>query len=99
MIGIDTNVLVRHRTISANHARTRRLSQSNVRATIQGLSIASFSMNSSGYPKATIVAVLEKLLRTSQFKFEDAQSAWTALGTYQMERRTMRIACWELPIG
>lgn len=30
-----------------------------------------------GYSKDTIVAVLEKLLRTSQLKIEDTQSAWT----------------------
>ena len=36
-----------------------------------------------GYPKDTIVAVLEKLLRTSQLKIEDAQSAWTAFRMYQ----------------
>ena len=29
------------------------------------------------------MAVLEKLLRTSQLKIEDAQSAWTAFRMYQ----------------
>ena len=33
--------------------------------------------------KRTIVAVLEKLLRTSQLKIEDTQSAWTAFRMYQ----------------
>jgi predicted nucleic-acid-binding protein len=36
-----------------------------------------------GYSKDTIVAVLEKLLRTSQLKIEDTQSAWTAFRMYQ----------------
>jgi len=33
--------------------------------------------------KNTIVAVLEKLLRTSQLKIEDVQAAWTAFRMYQ----------------
>ncbi|THJ10933.1 MAG: type II toxin-antitoxin system VapC family toxin [Nitrospira sp. CG24C] len=36
-----------------------------------------------GYSKDTIVAVLEKLLRTSQLKIEDVQAAWTAFRMYQ----------------
>ena len=36
-----------------------------------------------GYSKDTIVAVLEKLLRTSQLKMEDVQAAWTAFRMYQ----------------
>jgi predicted nucleic-acid-binding protein len=36
-----------------------------------------------GYSKETIVNVLDKLLRTSQFKIEDAQSAWISFRMYQ----------------
>ena len=36
-----------------------------------------------GYSKATVVSVLDKLLRTSQFKIEDPQSTWTAFRMYQ----------------
>jgi predicted nucleic-acid-binding protein len=36
-----------------------------------------------GYSKDTIVPVLEKLLRTSQFKIEDVQAVWTAFRMYQ----------------
>jgi predicted nucleic-acid-binding protein len=36
-----------------------------------------------GYSEETIVNVLDKLLRTSQLKIEDAQSAWTSFRMYQ----------------
>ena len=39
-----------------------------------------------GYSKDTIVAVLEKLLRTSQLKIEHMQSAWIAFRMYQKAR-------------
>jgi predicted nucleic-acid-binding protein len=39
-----------------------------------------------GYSKDTIALVLEKLLRTSQLKIEDTQSAWTAFRMYQKEK-------------
>jgi predicted nucleic-acid-binding protein len=36
-----------------------------------------------GYSKETIENVLDKLLRTSQLKIEDAQSAWISYRIYQ----------------
>lgn len=41
-----------------------------------------------GYLKETIVRVLDKLLRTSQLKIEDAQSAWVSFRMYQREGLT-----------
>lgn len=58
--------------------------------TTQGLSIVSVLCelvwvleSAYGYSKDTIVPVLEKLLRTSQLKVEDAQSVWSAFRIYQ----------------
>ena len=43
--------------------------------------VASYGERSSS--KDTIVAVLDKLLRTSQLKIDDVQAAWTAFRMYQ----------------
>lgn len=36
-----------------------------------------------GYPRATIADVLEKLLLTQQFEFEDRDTCWKALGRFK----------------
>ena len=92
MIGIDTNVLVRHLVqddLSQSRAATQVITKQCTRddpGFINRIVLCELVWvleSAYGYPKDTIVAVLEKLLRTSQLKIEDAQSAWTAFRMYQ----------------
>ena len=92
MIGIDTNVLVRHlvqddlrQSREATQVITKRCTRDDP-GFINRIVLCELIWvleSAYGYPKDTIVAVLEKLLRTSQLKIEDAQSAWTAFRMYQ----------------
>ena len=92
MIGLDTNVLVRHlvqddlsQSRKATQAITKQCTRDNP-GFINRIVLCELIWvleSAYGYPKDTIVAVLEKLLRTSQLKIEDAQSAWTAFRMYQ----------------
>ncbi len=92
MIGIDTNVLVRHLVqddLRQSRAATQVITKQCTRddpGFINRIVLCELVWvleSAYGYPKDTIVAVLEKLLRTSQLKIEDAQSAWTAFRMYQ----------------
>ena len=92
MIGIDTNVLVRHLVqddLSQSRAATQVITKQCTRddpGFINRIVLCELVWvleSAYGYPKDTIVAVLEKLLRTSQLKVEDAQSAWTAFPMHQ----------------
>jgi predicted nucleic-acid-binding protein len=92
MIGIDTNVLVRHLVqddLSQSRAATQVITKQGTRddpGFINRIVLCELVWvleSAYGYPKDTIVAVLDKLLRTSQLKIEDAQSAWTAFRMYQ----------------
>jgi predicted nucleic-acid-binding protein len=92
MIGIDTNVLVRHLVqddLSQSRAATQVITKQCTRdepGFINRIVLCELVWvleSAYGYPKDTIVAVLEMLLRTSQLKIEDAQSAWTAFRLYQ----------------
>jgi predicted nucleic-acid-binding protein len=92
MIGIDTNVLVRHLVqddLSQSREATQVITKQCTRADpgfinrIVLCELVWVLESAYGYPKVTIVAVLEKLFRTSQLKIEDAQSAWTAFRMYQ----------------
>jgi predicted nucleic-acid-binding protein len=92
MIGIDTNVLVRHlvqddlgQSREATRVITKRCTREDP-GFINRIVLCELVWvleSAYGYPKDTIVVVLEKLLRTSQLKIEDAQSAWTAFRMYQ----------------
>ena len=92
MIGIDTNVLVRHLVqddLRQSREATRVIAKQCTRddpGFINRIVLCELVWvleSAYGYPKDTIVDVLEKLLRTSQLKIEDAQSAWTAFRMYQ----------------
>ena len=92
MIGLDTNVLVRY-LVQDDPAQSRKASQviakrctrddPGVVNRIVLCELVWVLENAYGYSKDTIVAVLEKLLRTSQLKIEDMQSAWIAFRMYQ----------------
>jgi predicted nucleic-acid-binding protein len=92
MIGIDTNVLVRH--LVQDDPRQSRLATQvitkqctrDVPGFINRIVLCELVWileSAYGYSKETIVNVLDKLLRTSQFKIEDAQSAWISFRMYQ----------------
>ena len=92
MIGLDTNVLVRH-LVQDDPGQSRRasrlISQECTRETpgfinrIVLCELVWVLESAYGYPKETIAGVLEKVLRTSQFRVEDVQSAWTAFRLYR----------------
>jgi predicted nucleic-acid-binding protein len=92
MIGIDTNVLVRHLVQDdprQSRAATRVITQDCTREApgfinrIVLCELVWVLESAYGYSKETIVNVLDKLLRTSQLMIEDAQSVWTAFRLYQ----------------
>ncbi len=92
MIGIDTNVLVRHlvqddprQSRVATQVITKQCTR-EVPGFINRIVLCELVWvleSAYGYSKETIVNVLDKLLRTSQLKIEDAQSAWTSFRMYQ----------------
>ncbi len=101
MIGIDTNVLVRHLVQDdprQSHAATQVITKQCTRDNpgfinrIVLCELVWVLESAYGYSKDTIVNVLDRLLRTSQLRVEDAQTAWTAYRLYQKGRRIVRIA-------
>ncbi|MBX3303391.1 MAG: type II toxin-antitoxin system VapC family toxin [Nitrospira sp.] len=92
MIGVDTNVLVRHlvqddprQARVATQVITTQCTRENP-GFINRIVLCELVWvleSAYGYSKETIVNVLDKLLRTSQLTIEDAQSAWTAFRMYQ----------------
>ncbi len=92
MIGLDTNVLVRYlvqddprQSRKANQVITKQCTRDDP-GFINRIALCELVWvleSAYGYSKDTIVAVLEKLLRTSQLKIEDVQAAWTAFRMYQ----------------
>jgi predicted nucleic-acid-binding protein len=92
MIGIDTNVLVRH-LVQDDPRQSRKATQVITKQCTRDdpgfinrivlCELVWVLESAYGYSKDTVVAVLDKLLRTSQLKIEDAQSAWTAFRMYQ----------------
>lgn len=92
MIGLDTNVLVRH-LVQDDPGQSRKATQVIAKQCTRDdpgfinrivlCELVWVLESAYGYSKDTIVAVLEKLLRTSQLKIEDTQSAWTAFRMYQ----------------
>lgn len=92
MIGIDTNVLVRHLVQDdprQSRAATQVITKECTRESpgfinrIVLCELVWVLESAYGYSKEAIVNVLDKLMRTSQFKVEDAQSAWTSFRMYQ----------------
>ena len=92
MIGLDTNVLVRH-LVQDDPGQSRKATQVITTQCTRDdpgfinrivlCELVWVLEGAYGYSKNTIVAVLEKLLRTSQLKIEDPQAAWTAFRLYQ----------------
>ncbi len=92
MIGLDTNVLVRY-LVQDDPGQSRKAIQVITKQCtrddpgfINRIALCELVWvleSAYGYSKDTIVAVLEKLLRTSQLKIEDVQTAWTAFRLYQ----------------
>ncbi|MGI8740540.1 MAG: PIN domain-containing protein [Gammaproteobacteria bacterium] len=81
MIGLDTNVLVRHlvQDEPRQSARATRFHKpySLTRA------VAWVLESAYGYRRQLIAEVLERIIRTAQFRIEDTQSAATALRGYR----------------
>jgi predicted nucleic-acid-binding protein len=92
MIGLDTNVLVRH-LVQDDPGQSRKATQVIAKQCTRDdpgfinrivlCELVWVLESAYGYSKDTIVVVLEKLLRTSQLKIEDTQSVWTAFRLYQ----------------
>lgn len=92
MIGLDTNVLVRH-LVQDDPGQSRKATQVITKQCTRDdpgfinrvvlCELVWVLESAYGYSKDTIVPVLEKLLRTSQLKIEDVQAAWTAFRMYQ----------------
>lgn len=92
MIGLDTNVLVRH-LVQDDPGQSRKATQVITKQCTRDdpgfinrivlCELVWVLESAYGYSKDTVVAVLEKLLRTSQLKIEDVQAAWTAFRVYQ----------------
>ena len=92
MIGLDTNVLVRH-LVQDDPGQSRKATQLITKHCTRDdpgfinrivlCELVWVLESAYGYPKDTIVVVLDKLLRTSQLKIEDVQAAWSALRIYQ----------------
>lgn len=92
MIGLDTNVLVRH-LVQDDPGQSRKATQLITKQCTRDdpgfinrivlCELVWVLESAYGYPKDTIVVVLDKLLRTSQLKIEDVQAVWTAFRMYQ----------------
>jgi len=92
MIGLDTNVLVRH-LVQDNPGQSRKATQVITKQCTRDdpgfinrvvlCELVWVLESAYGYSKDTIVPVLEKLFRTSQLKIEDVQAVWTAFRLYQ----------------
>ena len=92
MIGLDTNVLVRY-LVQDDPSQSRKATQLITKRCTRDdpgfinrivlCELVWVLESAYGYPKDTIVVVLDKLLRTSQLKIEDVQAAWTAFRIYQ----------------
>jgi predicted nucleic-acid-binding protein len=92
VIGLDTNVLVRH-LVQDDAGQSRKASQLIARGCTKEApgfinrivlcELVWVLESAYGYSKETIVGVLEKVLRTSQFQVEDLHVVWTAFRLYQ----------------
>lgn len=91
MIGLDTNVLVRH--LIQDEPRQSRLASTFIKnrcsreepGFINRVVLCELVWvleSSYGYERSQIAVTLEKILQTHQFQVEDPQAAWTALRLY-----------------
>jgi predicted nucleic-acid-binding protein len=95
VIGLDTNVLVRY-LVQDDPGQSRKATQVITKQCTSAdpgfinrvvlCELVWVLESAYGYSKDTILGVLEKLLRTSQLKIEDVQTAWTAFRMYQKGR-------------
>jgi predicted nucleic-acid-binding protein len=92
MIGLDTNILIRHLTQddpAQSRKATQFIKQHLTRETpgfinrVVLCELVWVLESAYHYPKASIVTALEHVFRTSQFHIEDLQDAWRALRLYQ----------------
>lgn len=92
MIGLDTNVLIRHlvqdepsQSRKATHVITKQCTRDDP-GFINRIVLCELVWvleSAYGYSKNTIVTVLEKLFQTIQLKIEDPQTTWAAFRAYQ----------------
>jgi predicted nucleic acid-binding protein len=108
MIGIDTNVLVRHLVqddLRQARAATQVITQRCTRddpGFINRIVLCELVWvleSAYGYPKVTIVAVLEKCCEPASSRLRMHSQRGLPFACIRRERRTLRIACWEPPIG
>jgi len=95
LIGLDTNVLVRY-LVQDDPGQSRKAAQLISRECTREApgfinrivlcELVWVLETAYGYSKEAIAGVLEKVLRTSQFRVEDVQAAWTAFRLYQKGR-------------
>lgn len=95
MIGLDTNILVRY--IVRDDLEQAKLASSYIRKCGDNETLIFISNVVLcelvwvidviyKYEKHQIIDTIEKILRTSQFVFEDISSAWQALNTYKKSK-------------
>lgn len=92
MTGIDTNVLLRY-LVQDDPEQARKATRfiahqcsADAPALINRIVICELVWvleSAYGYPRETVALVLEKILRTTQFRIEDSQEAWSSLHEYQ----------------
>lgn len=93
MIGLDTNVLVRY-LVQDHPAQASKATQIIERGEEEVFYIASvvvcelvWVMESAyGYGRDLVVPVLEQILRTGQFRFEDKDLLWQAVTDYRTSK-------------
>ncbi|MBN1653728.1 MAG: type II toxin-antitoxin system VapC family toxin [Deltaproteobacteria bacterium] len=95
MIGLDTNVLVRYLTYDEPHQAAKAAREIET-ATERGehMFLANIVLcelvwvleDAYGYKRKDLIAILEKILRTSQFAFEDKDVIWRALRDFQTSK-------------
>jgi predicted nucleic acid-binding protein len=108
MIGLDTNVLVRY-LVQDDPGQSRKATQVIAKQCTRDdpgfinrivlCELVWVLESAYGYSKDTIVAVLEKLLRTSQLKIEDTRRRGPLFACIRKGRQTLPIVYWEPPIG
>lgn len=92
MTGIDTNVLLRY-LVQDNPEQARKTTRyiahecsADTPALINRIVMCELVWvleSAYGYSREKVVFALEKILRTTQFRIEDAQEAWSSLREYQ----------------
>ena len=92
MIGLDTNVLVRYlvEDDAAQASKAARLIETRCTEDAPGFvnrvvlcELVWVLESANDYPRATVAATLESLLRTAELEVDAADAAWPALTTYR----------------